>query len=132
MVNRPVWRFSMLLGIVWARGHALRANALPLQQRFSLIPAVTERLVLRPWLSRPQPAVDARSSDWLDLLQERLSRTGRATVSLPHDKSLLARVMCGVTTQPVQMEYLNVYPSLKAVRRSSDGVELDLELMEAC
>ena len=29
------WRFSMLLGVLWARGHGLRAHALPVTERFA-------------------------------------------------------------------------------------------------
>jgi hypothetical protein len=39
--NQETWRFGMLLGVIWAPGHALRANSLPLPPRFSDAPAAT-------------------------------------------------------------------------------------------
>lgn len=128
--QRQVWRFSMLMGIIWARGHALRANALPLQQRYDLVPAVTERLVLSRWLTPPDDPVDAAQIDWLGRTHARLRQRGRASVTLPHDRQVLSRVMQALTTQPVQMEYLNVYPRLLSVARAVDSIELRLELVE--
>lgn len=128
--QRRAWRFSMLMGIVWAHGHALRANALPLQQRYNLVPAVTERLVLRQWLTPPDVPISATQVDWLGQVHARLLSTGRTSVVLPHDRQVLAQVMQALTTQPVQMEYLNVYPRLLSVARSVDSIELRLELVE--
>ena len=128
--QRQVWRFSMLMGIIWARGHALRANALPLQQRFDLVPAVTERLVLRQWLTPPDVSINATHDDWLEQVHARLLSVGRASVTLPHDRRVLSQVVQALTTQPVQMEYLNVYPRLLSVARTVESFELRLELVE--
>jgi hypothetical protein len=128
--QRQVWRFSMLMGIIWARGHALRANALPLQLRYDLVPAVTERLILRRWLTPPELPVPATQADWLAQVHERLRTRGRASVTLPHDRQLLSQVMQALITQPVQMEYLNVYPRMLAVARTAESIELRLDLVE--
>jgi len=128
--QRQVWRFSMLMGIIWARGHALRANALPLQQRYNLVPAVTERLVLRRWLTPPDVPIHATVGDWLGQVHACLLSRGRASVALPHDRQVLSQVMQALTTQPVQMEYLNVYPRLLSVARTVESIELRLELVE--
>jgi hypothetical protein len=129
--QRQVWRFSMLMGIIWARGHSLRANALPLQQRYELIPAVTERLVLRRWLTPLDAPVQVVQTDWLEQVHARLRSRGRASVSLPHDRQVLSHVVQAVITQPAQLEYLNVYPRLSSVARTVDAIELRLELAEA-
>jgi hypothetical protein len=128
--QRQVWRFSMLMGIIWARGHSLRANALPLQQRYDLVPAVTERLVLRRWLTPADDPVLATEAEWLEQVHARLRSHGRASVVMAHDRQVLSQVMQALTTQPVQMEYLNVYPCLKSVARSLESIELRLELAE--
>ncbi|NNU44775.1 protein DpdJ [Ramlibacter montanisoli] len=128
--QRQVWRFSMLMGVIWARGHALRANALPLQQRYDLVPAVTERLVLSRWLTPPDEPVPAAEDNWLGQVHARLRERGRASVALPHDREVLSQVMQALTTQPVQMEYLNVYPRLLSVARTVGSIVLRLELVE--
>lgn len=129
--ERQVWRFGMLMGIIWARGHALRSNALPLQKRYDLVPAVTERLLLRRWLTPPDNAVPVAESNWLEQVHTRLRTHGRASVALPHDRLLLTQAMQALTTQPVQMEYLNVYPRLVEVTRTVELIELRLELAES-
>lgn len=125
--DRTTWRFSVLLGLVWARGHALRNHALPLPLRFHGTPAVTERLLLQSWLSAPDTPIAADAADWLETVHDRLVRLGRATVHV-RDAALLATAMGPLVTRPVQLEYLNVYPKLVSIDRLDDGVCLQLEL----
>lgn len=125
--ERTTWRFSVLLGLVWARGHALRNHALPLPLRFHGTPAVTERLLLQSWLSAPDTPIAADAADWLETVHDRLVRLGRAKVHV-RDASLLATAMGPLVTRPVQLEYLNVYPKLVSIDRLDDGVCLQLEL----
>jgi hypothetical protein len=128
--QRQVWRFGLLMGIVWARGQALRANGLPLNSRFELIPAVTERLVLKQWISKPQVPILVTASDWINKVHERLKSFGKASVQLEYDKSKMSEVIQALTTLPIQMDYLNVYPRLVAVSRRIDSIELSVELLE--
>ncbi|MHB1056921.1 MAG: protein DpdJ [Rhodanobacter sp.] len=129
--DRTTWRFSVLLGLVWARGHVLRNYALPLPLRFQDTPAVSERLLLQNWLSTPDTPIAADADDWLAILHDRLIRLGRATVSVRADATILARVMGPLVTRPVQMEYLNVYPKLVSVARQNDEIHLQLKLEAA-
>lgn len=126
--DRAQWRFSVLLGLVWARGHALRSHALPLSLRFQDAPAVTERLLLQDWLSKSDEPIAADAADWLVVLHDRLIRLGRATVRVRADATLLADVMGPLVTQPVQLEYLNVYPKLLSLARFDDEIHLQVEL----
>lgn len=127
--NREPWRFSVLTGVIWARGHSLRATALPLVARFSDVPAVTERLLLQTWLSPADSAICASDADWLAQLHARLASHGRATVAiaLAHGDALNA-AMAAIVTVPVQLEYLNVYPRLLSATRRQGEVRLELEL----
>ncbi|MET3653119.1 protein DpdJ [Dyella japonica] len=126
--DRTTWRFSVLLGLVWARGHALRNHALPLPLRFQDTPAVTERLLLQSWLSELDAPITTDATDWLTTLHDRLVRLGRATVRVRADSEALATVMGPLVTQPVQLEYLNVYPKLVSMTRQDDAIHLQLEL----
>ena len=128
-VNREPWRFSVLTGVIWARGHALRTSALPLSTRFSEVPAITERLLLSGWLSDDEATVDTSDSDWLDQLHARLTIHGRATVAvIPGGGDALNAAMAAIVTVPVQLEYLNVYPKLLSATRRNGEVRLHLEL----
>jgi hypothetical protein len=128
VANRETWRFSMLLGVLWARGHALRANALPLPLRFGDFPAVTERMLLQEWLSESEAPIHTSGSDWLGKLHERLIRYGRALLSVLPNSEALNAAMAAVVVTPVQLEYLNVYAKLVAVVRGEGEVRIELEL----
>lgn len=127
--NREPWRFSVLTGVTWARGHALRATALPIATRFSDVPAVTERLLLQPWLSPADSVVSTAQVDWLAQLHARLTSWGRATVVVGSNcRDVLNSSMAAIVTMPVQLEYLNVYPKLRAVGRFQGQILIHLEL----
>lgn len=128
-VNREPWRFSVLTGVIWARGHALRANALPLSARFSDVPTITERLLLSGWLSADDEPIRTDKSSWIDRLHTRLTTHGRAIVAVaPGGSDALNMAMAAIVTVPVQLEYLNVYPKLLSVTRYHGEVRLHLEL----
>jgi hypothetical protein len=122
------WRFSMLLGVLWARGHGLRAHALPVSERFAETPMTTDRLLLAPWLSRPTSPIAADAADLQEQLHQQLRREGQAIVSAPPDPGQIHRVICLAAATPVQLEYLNVYPRLTSVVRALGNVALHFEL----
>lgn len=122
------WRFSILLGILWARGHALRTSALRVSERFSNEPMATDRLLLVPWLSDVVEPIAGDAPSALEELHCRLKNLGQAVVSIPQDAVLLNRIMAFAATVPVQLEYLNVYPRLSAVVRGKGLIALYFEL----
>jgi hypothetical protein len=122
------WRFSILLGVLWARGHALRSHALPVSERFADTPMTTDRFFLVPWLSKESAPIDAASPQMLELLHKQLCRQGQAIVSMPADPNLIHLVISKAATVPVQLEYLNVYPRLSSVVRAKAVVTLQFEL----
>lgn len=122
------WRFSMLLGILWARGHALRTHALPLSERFADTPAASDRLLLVPWLSELAEPIAGEAPNALEELHRQLKDHGQSVVSLPPDAALLNRIMTFAATVPVQLEYLNVHPRLTAVVRGQGAIALHFEL----
>ena len=122
------WRFSILLGVLWARGHALRSHALPVSERFADSPMTTDRLFLAPWVSKETDPVDAASPQMLELLHDQLRRQGQAIVSMPPDPAMIHQVISLAATVPVQLEYLNVYPRLTSVIRTQGTVALHFEL----
>lgn len=122
------WRFSMLLGVLWARGHELRAHALPVSERFAESPMTTDRLLLAPWVSRPTIPIAADAADLQEQLHQQLRHHGQAIVSAPPNPDMIHRVICLAATAPVQLEYLNVYPRLTSVVRVLGHVALHFEL----
>ena len=122
------WRFSMLLGLLWARGHMLRAHALPVSVRFAEMPMVTDRLLLTPWLSESAKPIRGEESGAVEELHRQLVSHGQAVISLAPDTALLNQIMAAAATVPVQLEYLNVYPRLTSVVRGQGSIALHFEL----
>lgn len=122
------WRFSMLLGVLWARGHGLRSHALPVTERFAETPMTTDRLLLAPWLSPPQIHLPANAEDLQEQLHQQLKKTGQAVVFAAPDPAQIHRVICLAATVPVQLEYLNVYPRLTSIVRALGSVAFHFEL----
>lgn len=127
--EREGWRFNVIYSLLWARGHALRAHALPLENRFNDLPVQTERLLLGQWLTPRESPIDGTAADWQARLYERLAQTGQATMSLPTAaRAQLRQVMATVIVEPIQLEYLNLYVRLAGVERRAGHVEIAFEL----
>lgn len=122
------WRFSVLLGVLWARGHAVRSHALQVMERFAESPMTTDRLLLAPWLSESADPILANASDLQEQLHLQLRSQGRALVSGPQDPDLIHRVIHLAAIVPVQLEYLNVYPRLTSAVRTQGTFTLHFEL----
>jgi hypothetical protein len=122
------WRFSVLLGVLWARGHSVRAHSLPVTERYADTPMVTDRLLLGQWISETVAPIPADASDLQEQLHKRLHETGRAVVEAPPEAAYIRKVMQLAALQPVQLEYLNVYPRLNAVIRTQGSVTMHFEL----
>jgi hypothetical protein len=122
------WRFSMLLGLLWARGRTLRAHTLQVSERFADTPMSADRLLLTPWLSEAVEPIVGDAPDALEELHRRLKEKGQAAVSLPTITPLLNRIIAFAATVPVQLEYLNVYPRLIGVTRGQGAITLNFQL----
>jgi hypothetical protein len=126
------WRFSVLYGLLWARGNQLRSATLHLQNRFSHGSPATERLVVAQWASVPEVPVDGSAADWQALAAQKLATLGHVSVAVPlavHDR--LREVFAWSISEPIQLEYLNLYPRLSGLRRHGQAYELQFELRES-
>ena len=123
--NRRVWRFGVLMGVLWARGHALRATALPWSNRYWTTPIDTERLLLEQWITpRPQP-IDPTAPDWAEVARERLVSTSQVVIRVETAQAgqWLPQVLRAMVVEPVQFDYLNVFARLTGVKRRDHFVE---------
>jgi len=85
--NREQWRVSVLASILWSRGHALRAVALPLYNRYVEAQSATERLLLSQWLTAREKPIDPRQDGWLKLAHDALRTRQLVTLSLPANEA---------------------------------------------
>jgi hypothetical protein len=126
------WRFSVLHGLLWARGNQLRSATLQLPNRFAnSVPAV-ERLLVSQWASAPEVPVDATAPDWRELASGRLAAAGQVAVAVPvAERQIVREVIAWSISEPIQLEYLNLYPRLGGLRRNGQFYELQFNLRES-
>jgi hypothetical protein len=130
--NRAAWRFSVLMGILWPRGHSLRAAGLTLYNRFVDASVSSERLLLEPWLTPRSTPLDPIEEGWAEKARERLRTDSRVVVatSTSEGPAQLRSVMRELVTEPVQFDYLNVYARLAGVQRIGNRIEWTFEIAE--
>lgn len=129
--NVVVWRFSVIYGLLWARGNVLRSAGLHMHNRFVTGGPHTERLLLSQWLSVPELAIDGAADGWHALWSERLSQQGGASISVPIAQATrIQEILSCAISIPIQQEYLNLYARLKGVSRLADHYVFSFELSE--
>ena len=125
------WRYSVISGLLWARGHALRANLLPLYTPYASDIVETEKLLLSHLLTPNEEAIEGNSADWFRLAEKKLVMTGRVAIRLPTTELAKVREIYGrLMLEPIHLEYLNFYVRSIGVRRTSNAIELLFELPE--
>lgn len=130
--DRESWRFGVLMGLLWPQGHALRAVALPLSNRFTTTIA-TERLLLEQWLTEHDAAIDPTQPGWEALAQEQL-RSKSATIlamAAAQARDIVPIVIRTLTIEPIHFDYLNVFAKLSSVKRKDDVIELHFSIPES-
>jgi hypothetical protein len=130
--DRRSWRFGVLMGILWARGHALRSTVLPLPNRYAGTPYASERLLIGQWLTPHEDPIDLNNPNWIQEFKDRLVANSRVTVVT---SSVLAgtripKLVLEAITEPIQFDYLNVYAKLASIKRSGGDVEWTFEIPE--
>jgi hypothetical protein len=131
--NRQAWRFGVLMGLLWPHGHALRAVSMPWSNRFSSFAIDTERLLVEQWLTERPVAIDPTAPDWKEQLERQLRTQPGAIVAIPASQaaSLLPQVVTAIATEPVQLDYLNVFARLAEIKRHGDRIELTFTIPES-
>jgi hypothetical protein len=131
--NREQWRVSVLASILWSRGHALRAVALPLYNRYVESQSATERLLLSQWLTAREMPIDPRQEGWLTLAHDALRTRQLVTLSLPANEASawMRQVTQAMVTAPIQFDYLNVFARLTDVKRVDDRIEWTYSIPES-
>jgi hypothetical protein len=95
------------------------------------VPAI-ERLLVSQWASAPEVPVDATAPDWSEQATRRLGAAGEVAVAVPIAEHQLVRdVIAWSISQPIQLEYLNLYPRLGGLRRNGQSYEFQFNLRES-
>jgi hypothetical protein len=123
------WEIGQIVGLLWPRGHRLRASALQPYSPYSSFEP-TERLLLEDFSADRSRLVDSSDPSWRQQLDDALRTDGVATVRAPSDRAA-ASVIRDLLTEPTSVDVLEFHPRVVGVSRSHQGVQLVVELREA-
>jgi len=125
------WRFNSIYGLLWPRGRTVRQANLSLYNPFCDY-TNTERLLVKDRLFTVAPIVDVSIEGWRDQCLQKLQANGSVKICCAHgEKSMLKDVFNFLMTNPVEDDYLLLYPRLRSVRQQLKQIEIEVELAEA-
>lgn len=124
-------RIDAIQSLLWPRGWSLRASELSSYNPYaSALPSAPD--LLRSMLPSRAAPVDVASSDADGKVRELLAELGSAQLAAaPQHAGQLTNVLVGLTTRPIETDFLQVYPRVTEVRHLPDGTAIvSLELAE--
>lgn len=128
---RAVWRYSALRSLLWARGGALRSEALRVANPFVHAPAC-DRLLVVETLPRAIVRVDLAAPGWFEAIATALAADGAVDLVADAEASTaLADAMRQVGVQPIDTGGLMIHGRLAGVRREASTWVATFELPEA-
>lgn len=128
-VQRNELVVGQIVGLLWARGSALRSSGLQAYNPYNVLPP-TERLLLEHIAEAPDPEVDADDLDWRVQLDGHLCNHGSATVVCRDDLQASLTIE-DLLVAPTVAEVLEFHPRVVGVTRSAIDVRIHVDLREA-
>ncbi|GFO65886.1 DEAD/DEAH box helicase [Geomonas paludis] len=126
-----LWRFNALYGVLWPRGATVRQVQLTLYNPYCSFPPV-ERLLLRDLLQKNIPVLWIPSEKWQEKCLHELQRGGALRICCANrEKEALKDIFNFLMTNPVEDDYLLLFPRLRSVRQLAGHIEVEVELAEA-
>lgn len=128
--ERHAWRCSVLYGLLWPRGAALRSQSLNAYNPFSALPS-TDRWLAQVAVPSQTPEVRIEEDGWERRLQMLLVQHGSAALSAPLDRRReLRHAINRMMVEPVDTELLLVYPTVAGVRQDGRRLLVEFDVME--
>jgi len=125
------WRFQAIYGLLWPRGNVIRGRALSTHNRFSTIP-IADRELLLDLLRPSEVRVSINDSNWRADVSTGLKEGGTVSLTANIDQQLmLKRALLDLIVDPLDINFLHVYPQLEGFRREHAGFVATLVLREA-
>ncbi|HEY2196308.1 MAG TPA: protein DpdJ [Mycobacterium sp.] len=126
------WTRSVLQGLLWPTAEARRASSLVASNRFVNEAPMTERTLVLDTLPDPIGDVDVDDPQWLQLLTDRIARTGRCRlISTTNDRAHLKQALQRLATSPIELGWLHVHPHIEALSRRDGLLSIVVSLEEA-
>lgn len=127
--DQPGWEIGQIVGLLWPRGTRLRSAALQTYSPYAQFEP-TERLLFEDITAARGALVDASSTRWRADLDELLRTEGSATVRARTD-TIAAGTIRDLLTEPTSVDVLEFHPRVVGITRSSEGLDVLVELREA-
>lgn len=125
------WRYATVYGLLWARGSAIRREALRIHSPFLNMPDCDRQLVTAALPEGPQP-IRIELDDWRELVRKDLVESGSALVSAGQDDGdKLSDAIRDLMADPIDADVVLVYPCVERVTREGDRIHLRLTMPEA-
>lgn len=129
--NLREWRFGALNGLLWPRGHAVRAQGLEAWNPYHTLPE-TDRLLVACMLEHRREDIPLEQPHWRKRIEAALLKDGVASISVPvGQRPLLARCLKEMQVDPIDQGYLLAVPRVRGVVQENERLAAILELAEA-
>lgn len=125
------WRFSVIYSLLWPRGGTVRARALQTYNPFAILPG-TDRLLVLESLPEAGKTVALDQEGWQAEVAAHLREQGEARLRSPlNEAQSFKAALLRLVSEPVELEYLHVYPQVEGIERDEDHITARLRLAEA-
>lgn len=125
----PFWRFQTVYGILWPRGYRVRAQGLSFYNPFAESP-LPDRDIVLDLLRAGEPTV-ALGPGWHAAVEKILSDRGSVRLTAnPGDRTALKQALLQLAAEPVESNFLHLYPNVVGVAQDPVQVSVTLDLRE--
>ena len=123
--------YSTLYGLLWPRGSMVRERSLASYNPYCDMPQADPKLI-RDELGQRVSAVEVEGGSWQASIRQALAEYGIGRLSCSADhRSLLRSAILELCTQPIEADFLYLYPYVAQIQRTHGKIVATLSLREA-
>lgn len=124
------WRFQTIYSLLWPRGRRIRERKMDTYNPFADLPP-GDRLLVAEHLPQRRSPFDIDRDGWKERVTEQLSDRGMARLSAGESgRPGLQNALVSLLSEPVDVDYLRLYPQLSGIEREEGGFVATIVLPE--
>jgi superfamily II DNA/RNA helicase len=127
--DQPDWGIGQIVGLLWARGKAVRESSLRIYNPYSEMEP-TERLLFEGVGPKKEEPVDANEESWRSQVDEKLSKTGSCELRC-EGKGRATELIQALLVESTFSGVLELYPRIVGLNKRGNVIDLSIELREA-
>lgn len=125
------FRFHAIYGLLWPRGNLIRSLALATYNPFAKLPDADRGLVLDR-VAQQLLTVPIGDPTWRDRIATELRVHGAVRLTAtPEERVTLRGILLTLAAEPLEVDFLHVYPRVDGIARDAAGFVVTLTLPEA-